>query len=177
MTSRAFTLIELLVVVLIIGILAAIALPQYQAAVLKSKFASSFPLLKSIASAQERYRLVNGNSYAVNFEDLDITVSGNSGDCTGTSCTVGNNTVAMHTHNGCALVYFGGSGTSSLTNAIIFDETAFNTAASSDKFKKGDFACYDRSANIGSDKFVKVCKSFSPRDSADGGGGKMWIIN
>ena len=47
----AFTLIELLVVVLIIGILAAVAVPQYQLAVDKSKFASNMPLLDSLESA------------------------------------------------------------------------------------------------------------------------------
>ena len=69
--KKAFTLIELLVVVLIIGILAAIALPQYQKAVWKSKNAQLKLLAKAYLDAQTSYYLANGE-YAKSFADLDI---------------------------------------------------------------------------------------------------------
>lgn len=55
--KNGFTLIELLVVVLIIGILAGIALPQYQIAVTKSKVASILPLLRAWTDAMQVYEL------------------------------------------------------------------------------------------------------------------------
>ena len=72
--KQAFTLIELLVVVLIIGILAAVALPQYQKAVEKSRATQALTVLKSIYQAQQAYFLANGN-YATDFSELDVDFS------------------------------------------------------------------------------------------------------
>lgn len=67
-----FTLIELLVVVLIIGILASVALPQYQKAVEKSRASEAWMILKAIQDAQDRKRLEEGAQNNYRFEELDV---------------------------------------------------------------------------------------------------------
>ena len=74
-----FTLIELLVVVLIIGILAAMALPQYFKAVERSRMTEAVTLMDSIAKAQRR-KFLQTNHYANDFRGLDVSPKGATGD-------------------------------------------------------------------------------------------------
>ena len=73
--NAGFTLIEILVVALIIGILSAIALPQYTKAVEKSRAAQALAVLKSFGQAYQAYYMANGE-YPTSFDQLDLDMKG-----------------------------------------------------------------------------------------------------
>ena len=84
--DKAFTLIELLVVVLIIGILAAVAVPQYQTAVDKSRYTAMMNAVRELKEAEELHYMANGE-YSSDIMDFEgslpagCTASGGWAEC------------------------------------------------------------------------------------------------
>ena len=79
MNNKAFTLIELLVVVLIIGILAAVAVPQYQKAVEKARMTEAITIVRTIANANQVFYMANGRYADMNeLSLLDVEIPGSS---------------------------------------------------------------------------------------------------
>ena len=144
--KQAFTLIELLVVVLIIGILAAVALPQYKVTVTKSRMATTFPVLKSMLEAQQIYFQANG-VYATNFEDLDIELPAGG--------TLNDTKRAMTYPNGMVI---------DIWKSSTGDNTSVRALADADAslllefYVGGEHRCY---AKVNNSFANRVCKSFS----------------
>jgi type IV pilus assembly protein PilE len=166
--NKGFTLIELLVVVLIIGILAAVAFPKYQIAVLKSKAAAAMPMLKTINDAEQRYFLTTGN-YTTNFNDLDITV-GN--DCAN-SCTINNSWFQINSSDVAARLT-GSFTLSDFAIAVMVNE-AGTIATQMGGIKKGTIVCYSGPQN----KNEKVCLALGGRNMVNLGGslGNTYVLN
>ena len=136
-----FTLIELLVVVLIIGILAAVALPQYEVAVLKSRLAAVMPVVRALKDAQEMAYLANGAySLPSSMADSSIAASYPAG------CTFNSNREAF-----CGDVRY------KMAPEGVWAYTDTNAYAM--YFDKVDYGRRECWANISNRSATRVCKS------------------
>ena len=150
-----FTLIELLVVVLIIGILSAIALPQYQRAVDKSRAMQALVLVRSLANAQERYFLANG-SYSLTFDNLDVQL----GEYVPATCR--SQTRDCREVKGLVLENYENGGETISVEASAEDYILVSYLEKQRQNKYGRLTCIARTT-----RGVHLCKSLGGRVSAD----------
>ncbi|MFA7552717.1 MAG: type IV pilin protein [Spongiibacteraceae bacterium] len=94
--AKGFTLIEVMITVAILGILIAIALPNYRSFVLKGNRSDAMAILNEVMQAQERYAAAN-DTYVTDISTLgyanpQLSAEGNyrvaAGNCTSGGITV-----------------------------------------------------------------------------------------
>ncbi|WP_428049308.1 type IV pilin protein [Candidatus Avelusimicrobium caledoniensis] len=161
-----FTLIELLVVVLIIGILAAVALPQYQKAVDKARFMRILPALDSILKAEDSYYLANG-TFTNSLEELDIELPGT---MTADKKAIGMNGVGIYLAPQYQGVY---ARDNKIPNITIYAFSRYRN----NEFG-GKITCYARVADA---RAVSLCKNLSgktiPDDVVSYGNENVYFLN
>lgn len=156
-----FTLIELLVVVLIIGILAAVALPQYQKAVLRSRYAQTQILARNVYDALQRYYMANGD-YPPNLAELDIQLPGTFGD--------NHNHVVFGRYH--CRYFYGDSGTTDSIYCVINGGGFLGTRYFLYKNSPGKVKRYCI-ANSTEEKEQEICKAETGATPFDNGSGGM----
>ena len=117
--QRGFTLIELMIVIAIIGILAAIAIPNFNRFQAKSKQAESRANLKGIFTAAKA-RFAERDNYGSSFLDIGFAPERNNRYTYNYGTAVWNGRATTDTGTGGAAETSSGSVVSSVTNAAPF---------------------------------------------------------
>jgi len=153
-----FTLLELLVVVLIIGILAGIALPQYRLAVDKTKMTQLITFSSSVKQAQQRYYLVKG-SYAKNWNDIDISLEGYTADGEILWKRNMKSAYAILNYQGTGLYFHGGSNYLPGILLITFNAINQRSCYADKENERAQALCKHvcNKKNLGTDEIWKTC--------------------
>lgn len=161
--KQGFTLIELLVVVLIIGVLSAVALPQYTKTVEKARAAEAITLVKNFADAEKIYQMETGSSVK-SINDLENLVLGlgplGTSKAYASSCKKFNSKNFEICING-SVVWFERVQNDSLYGyylAVFHQDTDWNDFS----IKPGAIYCCGRN-----EKGAAVCKSLGSKEEAD----------
>jgi prepilin-type N-terminal cleavage/methylation domain-containing protein len=159
-----FTLIELLVVVLIIGILAAIAIPQYQKAMLNSKFANMISTIKSLEAANEVLYMTTG-IYAKTFEDLDVSLTGKKVSCGG------NPNCLLFNWGSCQIIHYAADAPNWTEGLGCYtDKISVKLMPTNSKYSlRGKWVCRAFTADT-NDKFNKLCQNLTGTTMPKGSG-------
>ncbi|MBX3658658.1 MAG: type IV pilin protein [Ramlibacter sp.] len=94
--QKGFTLIELMIAVAVVGILAAVAYPSYQNAMVKNRRAAAQSVLADVAQRQQLF-LTDNRAYASALSNLNVTVSSDVSKYYTVSLNVGTSTVPSFT--------------------------------------------------------------------------------
>ncbi|WP_428058479.1 type IV pilin protein [Candidatus Avelusimicrobium faecicola] len=148
--KQGFTLIELLVVVLIIGVLAAMALPQYRVAVGMSRASTMYAFMRGVDQAQQAFYMAN-NRYATTFDSLSVGIPPGFTKTDEKTITNGQTRCYIMTSQG---------------NRNISIKCYINPSINLEKYHKDNF--YMCSADKTKEIENQICRSLSGKDEAGG---------